>query len=75
MTSARFDVWPLLTFPVFDHGEQNMRLRNKVAVMTDAGTGIREVIWHQFAKEETRLLVSGARTDLLHEVAHVESPA
>jgi len=46
-----------------------MRLQDKVAIITGAGTGIGEAIAHKFAREGARLVVSGLPTDPVHDVA------
>lgn len=46
-----------------------MRLRDKVAIITGAGTGIGEAIAHKFAREGARLVVSGLPADPVHDVA------
>jgi NAD(P)-dependent dehydrogenase (short-subunit alcohol dehydrogenase family) len=46
-----------------------MRLQDKIAIITGAGTGIGEAIAHKFAREGARLVVSGLPTDPVHDVA------
>jgi NAD(P)-dependent dehydrogenase (short-subunit alcohol dehydrogenase family) len=46
-----------------------MRLRDKVAIITGAGTGIGEAIAHKFAREGARLVVSGLPADPVQDVA------
>jgi NAD(P)-dependent dehydrogenase (short-subunit alcohol dehydrogenase family) len=46
-----------------------MRLQDKVAIITGAGTGIGEAIAHKFAREGAHLVVSGLPTDPVHDVA------
>jgi NAD(P)-dependent dehydrogenase (short-subunit alcohol dehydrogenase family) len=46
-----------------------MRLRNKVAIVTGAGTGIGEAIAHKFAREGARLILSGLPGDPVRDVA------
>ena len=46
-----------------------MRLRNKVAIITGAGTGIGEAIAQKFAREGARLVLSGLPDDPLQDVA------
>ena len=46
-----------------------MRLQNKVAIVTGAGTGIGEAIAHRFAREGARLVLSGLPTDPVQDVA------
>jgi NAD(P)-dependent dehydrogenase (short-subunit alcohol dehydrogenase family) len=46
-----------------------MRLQNKVAIITGAGTGIGEAIAHRFAREGARLALSGLPTDPVQYVA------
>ena len=46
-----------------------MRLKDKVAIVTGAGTGIGEAIAHKFAREGARLVVSGLPTDPVQDVA------
>jgi NAD(P)-dependent dehydrogenase (short-subunit alcohol dehydrogenase family) len=40
-----------------------MRLENKVAIITGAGTGIGEAIAHKFAREGARLVLNGLPTE------------
>jgi NAD(P)-dependent dehydrogenase (short-subunit alcohol dehydrogenase family) len=46
-----------------------MRLRDKVAIITGAGTGIGEAIAHKFAREGARLVLSGLPGDPVPDVA------
>jgi len=46
-----------------------MRLRDKVAIVTGAGTGIGEAIAHKFAREGARLVLSGLPGDPVRDVA------
>lgn len=46
-----------------------MRLHNKVAIVTGAGTGIGEAIAHKFAREGARLVLSGLPHDPVLDVA------
>jgi NAD(P)-dependent dehydrogenase (short-subunit alcohol dehydrogenase family) len=46
-----------------------MRLRDKVAIITGAGTGIGEAIAHKFALEGARLVLNGLPADPVQEVA------
>jgi NAD(P)-dependent dehydrogenase (short-subunit alcohol dehydrogenase family) len=46
-----------------------MRLKDKVAIITGAGTGIGEAIAHKFAREGARLVLNGLPTDPVREVA------
>src|SRR5664280_743951 len=46
-----------------------MRLRNKVAIITGAGTGIGEAIAQKFAREGARLVLSGLPADPVQDVA------
>jgi NAD(P)-dependent dehydrogenase (short-subunit alcohol dehydrogenase family) len=46
-----------------------MRLKNKVAIVTGAGTGIGEAIAHKFAREGARLVLSGLPADPVGEVS------
>jgi len=46
-----------------------MRLQDKVAIITGAGSGIGEAIAHKFAREGARLVVSGLPTDPVLDVA------
>ena len=43
-----------------------MRLQNKVAIITGAGTGIGEAIAQKFAREGARLVLSGLPADPVH---------
>jgi NAD(P)-dependent dehydrogenase (short-subunit alcohol dehydrogenase family) len=46
-----------------------MRLQNKVAIITGAGTGIGEAIAQKFAREGARLILSGLPADPVQDVA------
>ena len=46
-----------------------MRLKNKVTIITGAGTGIGEAIAHKFAREGGRLLLAGLPSDPVRDVA------
>ena len=46
-----------------------MRLQDKVAIITGAGTGIGEAIAHKFAREGASLVLNGLPTDPVREVA------
>ncbi|HVB86617.1 MAG TPA: SDR family NAD(P)-dependent oxidoreductase [Candidatus Dormibacteraeota bacterium] len=46
-----------------------MRLKNKVAIITGAGTGIGEAIAHKFAREGARVLLAGLPSDPVRDVA------
>ena len=46
-----------------------MRLPNKVAIITGAGTGIGEAIAQKFAREGARLVLSGLPADPVQDVA------
>jgi NAD(P)-dependent dehydrogenase (short-subunit alcohol dehydrogenase family) len=52
-----------------------MRLRDKVAIITGAGTGIGEAIAHKFAREGARLVVSGLPADPVQDVAEAIASA
>lgn len=52
-----------------------MRLKDKVAIITGAGTGIGEAIAHKFAREGARLLLSGLPGDPVREVAEAITTA
>jgi len=45
-----------------------MRLKDKVAVITGAGTGIGEAIAHKFAREGARVVLAGLPTDPVKDV-------
>ena len=45
-----------------------MRLRDKVAIITGAGTGIGEAIAHKFAREGARVLLAGLPSDPVKDV-------
>ena len=46
-----------------------MRLKDKIAIITGAGTGIGEAIAHKFAREGARLVLNGLPTDPVRDVA------
>ncbi len=46
-----------------------MRLKDKVAIITGAGTGIGEAIAHKFVRECARVLVAGLPSDPVQDVA------
>jgi NAD(P)-dependent dehydrogenase (short-subunit alcohol dehydrogenase family) len=46
-----------------------MRLKNKVAIITGAGTGIGEAIAHKFSREGARVLLAGLPSDPVKDVA------
>lgn len=46
-----------------------MRLKNRVAIITGAGTGIGEAIAHKFAHEGARLVLAGLSSDPVADVA------
>jgi NAD(P)-dependent dehydrogenase (short-subunit alcohol dehydrogenase family) len=46
-----------------------MRLKNKVAIITGAGTGIGEAIAYKFAREGARLVLAGLPPDPVRDVA------
>ncbi len=46
-----------------------MRLKDKIAIITGAGTGIGEAISHKFAKEGARLVLAGLPADPVEDVA------
>jgi NAD(P)-dependent dehydrogenase (short-subunit alcohol dehydrogenase family) len=46
-----------------------MRLKDKIAIITGAGTGIGEAIAHKFAREGARLVLNGLPADPVREVA------
>jgi NAD(P)-dependent dehydrogenase (short-subunit alcohol dehydrogenase family) len=52
-----------------------MRLKNKVAIITGAGTGIGEAIAHKFAREGARLVLSGLPADPVQDVAEAITAA
>lgn len=52
-----------------------MRLQNKVAIITGAGTGIGEAIAHKFAREGARLVLSGLPADPVRDVAEAITTA
>ena len=45
-----------------------MRLKDKVAIVTGAGTGIGEAVSHKFAKEGAKLVLAGLPTDPVEDV-------
>jgi NAD(P)-dependent dehydrogenase (short-subunit alcohol dehydrogenase family) len=49
--------------------ETDMRLHDKTAIITGAGTGIGEAIAHKFSREGARLLLSGLPDDPVADVA------
>ena len=46
-----------------------MRLKDKIAIITGAGTGIGEAIAHKFAREGALLVLSGLPGDPVRDVA------
>lgn len=52
-----------------------MRLRDKVTIITGAGTGIGEAIAHKFALEGARLVLAGLPSDPVREVADILASA
>ena len=46
-----------------------MRLKDKIAIITGAGTGIGEAIAHKFAREGARLVLNGLPSDPVPDVA------
>ena len=46
-----------------------MRLKDKVTIITGAGTGIGEAIAHTFAREGAQLVLAGLPSDPVHDVA------
>jgi NAD(P)-dependent dehydrogenase (short-subunit alcohol dehydrogenase family) len=46
-----------------------MRLRDKIAIVTGAGTGIGEAISHKFAREGAKLVLAGLPSDPVQDVA------
>ena len=46
-----------------------MRLKDKIAIITGAGTGIGEAIAHKFAREGARLVLNGLPADPVRDVA------
>jgi NAD(P)-dependent dehydrogenase (short-subunit alcohol dehydrogenase family) len=52
-----------------------MRLKNKVTIITGAGTGIGEAIAHKFAREGARLLLAGLPSDPVQDVANAITSA
>jgi len=48
-----------------------MRLTDKIAIITGAGTGIGEAIAHKFAREGARLMLAGLPSDPVQEVAEL----
>jgi NAD(P)-dependent dehydrogenase (short-subunit alcohol dehydrogenase family) len=49
--------------------ETEMRLKDKVAIITGAGTGIGEATAHKFAREGARVMLAGLPSDPVKEVA------
>jgi len=49
--------------------EMSMRLKEKVAIVTGAGSGIGEAIAHKFAGEGARLVLAGLPSDPVRDVA------
>jgi NAD(P)-dependent dehydrogenase (short-subunit alcohol dehydrogenase family) len=52
-----------------EYKEALMRLKDKVAIITGAGTGIGEAIAHKFSREGARVLVAGLPKDPVQDVA------
>jgi NAD(P)-dependent dehydrogenase (short-subunit alcohol dehydrogenase family) len=52
-----------------------MRLRDKVVIVTGAGTGIGEAVAHKFAREGARLMLSGLPADPVLDVAEAIASA
>jgi NAD(P)-dependent dehydrogenase (short-subunit alcohol dehydrogenase family) len=48
-----------------------MRLKDKIAIVTGAGTGIGEAISHKFAREGAKLVLAGFPSDPVRDVAAV----
>jgi NAD(P)-dependent dehydrogenase (short-subunit alcohol dehydrogenase family) len=46
-----------------------MRLKDKAAIITGAGTGIGEAIAHKFSREGARVFLAGLPSDPVHDVA------
>jgi NAD(P)-dependent dehydrogenase (short-subunit alcohol dehydrogenase family) len=46
-----------------------MRLKDKVAIIRRAGTGIGEVIAHKFARERARVLLAGLPSEPVQDAA------
>ncbi len=46
-----------------------MRLKDKIAIITGAGTGIGEAIAHKFAREGAHLVLNGLPDDPVQDVA------
>ena len=47
-----------------------MRLKNKIAIITGAGTGIGEAIAHRFAREGAKLVLAGLPSDPVQDVVN-----
>jgi NAD(P)-dependent dehydrogenase (short-subunit alcohol dehydrogenase family) len=52
-----------------------MRLKDKVTIITGAGTGIGEAIAHRFAREGARLVLAGLPSDPVQDVANATASA
>jgi NAD(P)-dependent dehydrogenase (short-subunit alcohol dehydrogenase family) len=46
-----------------------MRLKDKIAIVTGAGTGIGEAISYKFAREGAKLVLAGLPSDPVRDVA------